>query len=76
MQFDYALVEEHRCKYGKKSGYLPCNFALRVMYRASDQSVRVETDAEHLHEPEPLYGQQEAVSEKNSYKWDKQRLRL
>jgi hypothetical protein len=68
-QFDYALVEEHRCKYGKKAGYLTCPFALRVMYPSSDQSVRVETDAEHLHELDPLYGHQEGVSEKNSYKW-------
>ena len=68
-QFDYALVEEHRCKYGKKAGYLPCPFALRVMYPSSDQSVRVETDAEHLHELDPLYGHQEGVSEKNRYKW-------
>jgi hypothetical protein len=64
-------VEEHRCKYGKKSGYLPCPFALRVMYPSSDQSVKIETDdkAEHLHEPDPLYGQQEGVTGNISYKW-------
>ena len=67
-QFDYALVEEHRCKYGKKSGYIPCKFALRVMFPSSDQSVRVETDAEHLHEQDPLYGQQEGAQLK-SYMW-------
>ena len=68
-QFDYALVEEFRCKYGKKTGYLPCGFVLRLLFSSADQSVKVETDcrAEHVHEPDPLYGQQDGG--KNTYKW-------
>ena len=67
-QFVYALVEEYRCKYGKKSGYLPCSFALKVIFASTEQTVTVETDcnAEHVHEPDPLYGQ--ALGEKDTYR--------
>ena len=68
-QFAYALVEEYLCKYGKKSGYLPCSFALKVIFASTEQTVTVETDcnAEHVHEPDPLYGQ--ALGEKHTYRW-------
>ena len=43
-QFSYALVQEYRCKYAKKSGYLPCPCVLRVIISSTDMGVKVETD--------------------------------
>ena len=55
-QFLYALVQEYRCKYAKKSGYLPCPWVLRVIISSTDMGVKVETDgnSEHHHEQDPL----------------------
>ena len=47
----------------KKSGYTLCSFVLRILFLSTDQSVKVETDgnAEHVHEPDPLFGLQGGV---------------
>ena len=71
-QFSYALVQEYKCRYAKKSGYLPCKWVLRVIISSTDMSVKVETDhsAEHLHEPDPLFGQQQQeVGKVVMYRW-------
>ena len=66
-QFEYAMVHEYRCKFGKKSGYIACQYVLRVLYASSSQSVQVEINenAEHIHQPDPLYGQDVMVN----YRW-------
>ena len=70
-QFKHALVEDYRCKYGKKSGYISCSFVLRILFSSTDQSVKVETDgnAEHVHEPDPLFGLQGGVGGRIMYRW-------